>query len=136
MSLNSWNRNPCGKKCRVVSAVMTSFYLGGLICRPFNLFSRNSLRCRRERRPCEHHISANALAQGQLPRTGMRECQLTEYMAFSASRALACLMASTSSLSFLSILINKNHVKLTKTHERAELCDHVLTNPNEKNTPL
>lgn len=33
---------------------------------------------------------------------------LTEYMAFSASRALACLMASTSSLSFLNILTNTN----------------------------
>lgn len=135
------NRNLGGKKRRAVWAVVTSAYLGGLICRPFNLFSRNSLRCRRERRPCEHHTSANALAQRQLPGgTGMGECHLTEYMAFSASRALACLMASTSSLSFLSILSNKNHVKRIKTHENAdsviplaaELCYRTLTNLNFK----
>ena len=81
-------------------------YLGGLILRPLSRFSRNSLRWRRERRPWSR--VGTRLVRVCLPGDTHLPCHpgpaLTEYMAFSSSRALACLMASASSLSFRSIL--------------------------------
>lgn len=82
-------------------------YLGGLILRPLSRFSRNSLRCRRERRPWSGVMTwlvrgMPSLRHTPAPYPGRPA--LTEYMAFSSSRALACLMASASSLSFRSIL--------------------------------
>lgn len=82
-------------------------YLGGLILRPLSRFSRNSLRCRRERRPwsgVRPWLVKGGPSQRHTPAPYPGRPALTEYMAFSSSRALACLMASASSLSFRSIL--------------------------------
>lgn len=61
-SFNSWKRSLLSEKCpSTFIRNVTLMYLGGLICLPFNLFSRNSLRCRRERRPCKHQTSLKVL---------------------------------------------------------------------------
>lgn len=89
-------------------------YLGGLILRPLSRFSRNSLRWRRERRPWSR-VGTRLVreAEGEhTPAPSPAGPALTEYMAFSSSRALACLMASASSLSFRSIL--KGGIRVTQ----------------------
>lgn len=91
-------------------------HLGGLICLPFNRFSRNSLRCRRERRPCEHQTSVNTLsAASQHTAEGMSPYRI---------HGLLCLQGLGVFDGLHLLLVFPQHP------DQQELCCHILTNWN------